>query len=336
MTPQEETAARVRLHDLHPPADDLCADVAQGLGGPERRLPPKYFYDDRGARLFERITELEAYYPTRTELGILHRAMPEIAAAIGSGARIIEFGSGSGEKTHILLDGLMSPAAYLPIDISRAQLVEFAERTQQEYPDLEVLPVCADYTRELTLPASTRSSARTVAFFPGSTIGNLSRGDAESFLQRVRELCGEDGKLLIGVDLEKDRAVLERAYNDPEGVTAEFNLNLLRRINQECGADFELDGFRHLAVYDEAEGRIEMRLVSRRHQRVHLPAHAGGDARTLEFAEGGYIVTEHSHKYSIASFGALAARAGWAVEHCWTDERGWFGVFLLEGAVRSA
>lgn len=319
------------LHDLHPPADRLYDDVRAGLSARPRKLSPKYFYDETGARLFERITQLEAYYPTRTELGILQRHIGEIAAAVGAGVQVVEFGSGSGLKTRLLLQHLAAPAAYLPVDISRAQLRQLAHELAGEFPALQILPVCADYTRAWTLPR-TADASRTVAFFPGSTIGNFERAEAIAFLERVRALCGPGGGLLVGADLEKDRATLERAYDDPEGVTAAFNLNLLARINRECGADFDLSAFRHRAFYDEAHHRIEMRLVAARRTTATLPAQAAAPPLTFSFDAGDFVTTEYSHKYTPASFAALAAAAGWEPERVWTDERCWFSVWLLRPA----
>src|SRR5512146_142426 len=247
------------VHDLHPAPESLYDDVRAGLSRLPRSLPCKYFYDEAGAELFDRITQLEAYYPTRTELSILRRHLPEIADLIGPAARLVEFGSGSGLKTRLLLRPLRAPAAYVPVDISRVQLREFALSLAGEFPRLDVRPICADYTANWAIP-SLMAAARTVAFFPGSTIGNFEVDEAAAFLARVRSLCGPGGALLIGVDLAKDRATIERAYDDPEGVTAAFNLNLLHRINRECGADFDLDAFRHHAFYDESQQRIEMQL----------------------------------------------------------------------------
>jgi dimethylhistidine N-methyltransferase len=318
------------LYDLHPPADRLHEDVLAGLSATPRRLPCKYFYDEAGAALFERITRLEAYYPTRTELGILRSHMEEIAGAIGARARIVEFGSGSGLKTQLLLRGLAAPAAYVPVDIARAQLRQFAGSLARDYPALEVLPVCADYTRDWALPPVATEPARTVAFFPGSTIGNFEAGDAVAFLGRVRRLCGPGGGLLIGADLHKDRVALERAYDDPEGVTAAFNLNLLQRINRECGADFDTGAFRHHAFYDERRRRIEMRLLATRHTTVTLPPRgAGGGHVAFEFQAGDSITTEYSHKYTPAGFRTLARAAGWSCPRVWTDERRWFSVWLM-------
>jgi dimethylhistidine N-methyltransferase len=320
----------VVLHDFEPEADRLCEDVIRGLTAPVKKLQPKYFYDERGARLFEEICGLEAYYPTRTEISILERDLEEIAAAVGPNVRLVEFGSGSGIKTLLLLENLESPASYVPVDISRTQLLHFARSLVRRFPRLEVLPVCADYTGEYSLPAGRRPAARTVAFFPGSTLGNFERADAEAFLRRIRRLCGDGGGLLIGVDLEKDPAVLEHAYNDPQGVTAAFNLNLLQRINRECGADFDLHAFEHAAPYDAEAGRIEMRLVSRRAQEVRIGTDpAGAVLATVRFEVGEPIVTEYSHKYRPDDFEALASRSGWGVRRRWTDSREWFGVWLL-------
>ncbi|NJD10764.1 MAG: L-histidine N(alpha)-methyltransferase [Gemmatimonadetes bacterium] len=293
-------------------------------------LPPKYFYDERGAGLFERICELPEYYLTRVETGILAERAGEIAAAIGPNACVIEFGSGSGRKTRILLGQLDRPAAYVPIDISGAQLAQFARELRTEFPALPVLPVAADYTVAPILPAGMPAPRRTVAFFPGSSIGNLDAAAAEQFLRRVRDLCGESGALLVGADLHKDPATLELAYNDPQGVTAAFNLNLLARINRECGADFPLDAFAHRAVYDRRRQRIEMRLVCGRGCEVHVPLDgAASPHATFAFGAGDYLITEHSHKYTRESFAALAARSGWSVRACWTDAEAWFSVWLL-------
>jgi dimethylhistidine N-methyltransferase len=320
----------LRLYDYAPAPDRLLEDVVEGLSLPRKALPPKYFYDEAGARLFERICELDAYYPTRTEIGILERSIGEIATALGPAVRLVEFGSGSGVKTRLLLEHLERPTAYMPIDISREQLAAFALSVAAAFPGLDVAPVCADYTSAWQLPRAGGDAVRTIVFFPGSTIGNFERAEAAQFLRRTAALCGEAGGLLLGVDLRKSPALIERAYNDPEGVTAAFNLNLLRRINRECDADFDLQAFTHHAPYDAAEGRIEMRLVSRRAQTVEIGRGLpGGPLLRAEFRAGEHIVTEYSHKYTPEGFAALAAEGGWRVERGWTDERGWFGVFLL-------
>ena len=322
------------LHDFEPPTDRLCDDAAAGLSAAAKRIPPKYFYDGRGAELFERITTLPEYYPTWTELGILRDSAGEIAAALGPGVRLVEFGSGSGEKTWVLLSHLEQPAAYIPVDISRAQLIGFAREVAAAYPSLHVVAVCTDYAAGFELPPDPDGARRTVAYFPGSTIGNFEPEAALDFLRQVRKLVGPSGGMVLGVDLWKDPEILHHAYNDQAGVTAEFNLNLLRRINRECGANFDLSAFRHEAVVDPEERRVEMRLVSRQAQEVRIPSTsdpADGDApRVISFDEGEHIVTEYSHKYHPTDFAEFVAQAGWRVVRRWTDERGWFAVVLLE------
>lgn len=330
VVPSKRERSDFVLYDLEPTLDRICEDVARGLCTTPRRLPSKYFYDDAGARLFQEITRLDAYYPTRTEISILERNIAEIADAVGPEATIVEFGSGSGDKTWILLRHLASPVAYLPVDISRAQLVEFAGRVADALPELLVMPVCADYTAGLTLPKLPEGARRSVGFFPGSTIGNFEPGEAARFLERARQMLGPDGGLLLGVDLRKDPAIIELAYNDPEGVTARFNLNLLTRINRECGADFEISGFTHQAFFDDAPSRIETRIVSRRSQTVSVASCVDPDGPAeIHFEEGDYIITEYSHKYDIESLSALAKPAGWSIERVWMDEREWFAVVLL-------
>jgi len=306
-------------------ADTLVAEIMAGLRAPQRHLPCKLLYDERGAELFERITTLDAYYPTRTELGIFQRALPEIAAAIGPHARVVEFGSGSGRKTRLLLHALDRPAAYAPVDISRAQLDATAASLAGEFPALHVTPVAADYTADFQLPLLPVSAGPTLAFFPGSTIGNFEPEEALRFLRHIASLVGDDGALLIGVDLVKDIATLERAYNDPQGVTAAFNLNVLSHVNHICGTDFRLPHFHHRAIYDPRASRIEMRLVCRHAHVVRVP----GSPAPLFFRPAEYIVTEHSYKYQPAAFSDLARSAGFSVQASWTDPRRWFGVYLL-------
>jgi len=321
----------ITLYDFEPTLDRLCDDVTVGLSATPKKLPSKYFYDARGARLFERITGLDSYYLTRTEVSILREHGDDIAERIGSDVRLVEFGSGSGEKTWGLLRHLRSPAAYLPVDISRSQLVQFAMSVASSFPDLQVSPVCADYTSEFELPPQEAPASRCVAFFPGSTFGNFDSEDADRFLRRVATLVGPEGGMLVGIDLRKDRGVIERAYNDPEGVTAEFNRNLLRRINRECGADFEPAEFDHQAVFEDDPGRIEMRLVSRRRQTVSVASSTGEAPRqSFGFEEGEPIITEYSHKYRPEEFERMAERSGWTVAATWMDDRQWFAVVLLE------
>ena len=320
----------VTLRDLHPPSARFREDVRAGLTSRPRRILPKYLYDERGAHLFDEITRLDAYYPTRTEIGILRAHIFEIAEAIGTRARIVELGSGSGFKTRLLLRHLDAPASYVPVDISRTQLMDFALTIAREVGGLRVSPVCADYTGDWVLPVPGAGVSRTVAFFPGSTIGNLDADEAPRFLQRLGQVCGVEGGLLVGADLQKDRRTLERAYDDPEGVTAAFNLNLLERMNRECGTNFDRTAFGHHASYDEEHRRIEMRLVCERDMLVNLPAGNGsGSSLTILFERGEFIVTEYSHKYTLEGFRALIESAGWSVQRVWTDARQWFSVWLL-------
>ncbi len=319
----------ITLYDLESPLDDFRADVVSGLSKPAKALLPKYFYDEKGARLFEQICDLPEYYPTRTETRLLRECAAQIGELLGAGCVLVEFGSGEATKTPILLDQLEDPAAYIPIDVAKSQLVEVASRLVRAYPRLEVLPVCADYMGELDLPTPRTPVARTAAFFPGSTVGNLERADAMRFLRRVAELCGAGGRLVIGVDLKKDPAILIPAYNDPAGVTAAFNLNLLERINRELGGDFDLHAFRHEAIWDEAQSRIEMQLISLKHQTVHVGETA------FNFAAGEPITTEYSHKYSPTAFRDLARGAGFDVERFWSDPDNLFSVQVLGVAARS-
>jgi dimethylhistidine N-methyltransferase len=323
--------SRIVLRDEAPATGDMRADVLQGLSLSNRTLPCKYFYDARGAALFEQICELEAYYPTRTERSILDEHIGDISDQLGPECLIVEFGSGSGTKTRLLLDSLVDPVGYVPIDISRAQLMETARTLNMEFPRLEVLPVCADYTRAIDLPEPSRPARRIVVFFPGSTIGNFEPPDAATFLARMSNLVGRNGAILIGVDRRKDQGRLEIAYNDPEGVTAEFNLNLLTRINRDLGADFDVEQFEHSAIYNTAAGRIEMRLISREEQTVRIPD-GQGSFRTFRFDAGEVIVTEHSYKYDVASFSELAGTAGLTVSHQWTDADCLFSLFLMTRA----
>lgn len=307
--------------DVAPAARTFLDDVLAGLRATPKAIPSKYFYDERGSRLFDRITRLDAYYPTRTEEAILRDNIGEIVALIGRGVALVEYGSGSSVKTRILLDHLVDPEMYVPIDISCDHLEAVADRLTARYPELPILPVCADYTRPFQLPGPVRAAESRVVFFPGSTIGNFDPEPARRFLANVAHICGPGGGLLIGVDLKKDPAVLHRAYNDEEGVTAAFNLNLLRRINEELGGDFDLGAFRHEARYNDALGRIEMYLISTKPQVVRI-----GDER-FAFDAGEEIYTEASHKYSLDEFEALAA--AFTVEHVWTDPRSWFSVQFL-------
>ncbi len=314
---------RIRLSDYAPTTGSFRDEVLAGLSAEPKTLPCKYFYDARGATLFERICELSEYYPTRVELGIMEGHVREMAALLGPRCLVIEYGSGAGKKIRMLLRHLQDPAGYVPIDISKEQLLTEARALGASFPDLEILPVAADYTGDYAIPIPSRPPARRVVYFPGSTIGNFDPPSARAFLRHVAEQCGPGGALLIGVDLRKDPEILHRAYNDAAGVTAEFNKNLLARINREIGADFPLDRFRHHAFYDPAEGRIEMHLVSLDDRAVRV----GGE--TIAFERGETIWTESSYKYSIRGFAALAASAGFSAARVWTDAGAMFSVHYL-------
>lgn len=322
--PRLASTDRIELLDLAPDTDTLLADVLAGLAQQPRTLPCKYFYDARGAALFEQICELPEYYPTRTEIAILQDNLPAIATAIGPGCAVIEPGSGSGIKTRLLLEALQAPAAYVPIDVARQQLLNYADDLAATYPDLELLPVCADFTMAFELPAAVRSNPQRLIYFPGSTIGNFKPQAAMALLQRWRTLLGNGGSLLIGVDLKKDPAVIEAAYNDAQGITAAFNLNLLHRLNRQLGANFQVDQFLHHADYDPASGAVRMWLTSQQQQRVEI------DSQSIDFAAGEAICTEHSHKYDPDGFTAMAADAGWEKTAQWTDAEQLFSVMLFK------
>ena len=303
--------------------DDFLSEAIAGLSRPQKTLPCKFLYDEEGSRLFNEICELEEYYPTRTENQILRDNINEIASLIGSECRLVEFGSGSSTKTRHLLTHLPNLSGYIPIDISGTQLLESAAQLAAEFPELEINPLEADYGEISEIPDTKRKPRRTVAFFPGSTIGNFDPVAAIAFLRKVAFLCGSGGGLLIGVDRKKPRRILEPAYNDRKGVTAKFNLGILARANRELGADFDLSAFRHHAPYNETEGRIEMHLVSERAQIVHL------DSQEFSFEEGEYITTEHSYKYTLPGFAGLALRAGFELVRNWEDSNHLFSVLFL-------
>jgi len=302
---------------------DFLSETVAGLSSTHRTLPCKYFYDARGAALFQRISELPEYYLTRAELQILDRFSGEIATALGPEIELIGLGTGAGTKTRILLEKLHAPIAYIPVDISKKQLERSAALFREIFPGLEILPVCADYLEPIHLPSPARQAIRKIVYFPGSTIGNFEPHAARQFLRRIANHCGRGGGLLIGVDLQKDRHVLERAYNDSVGVTAQFNLNLLARANRQLGADFDLEQWRHSAVYNPREGRIEIYLISEIDQIVHV------QDRQFEFRAGERITTEYSYKYTKESFIELARTAGFDFAHMWTDDARWFGVFYF-------
>ena len=301
----------------------FALDALEGLTQTPKRVSPKYFYDVAGSDLFEQITRLPEYYPTRTELGILGDRGSDIAALIPQGAALVEFGAGSTTKVRLLLQSC-SFAAYVPVDISGEFLSAQASALRRDFPGLAVHPVTADFTENFELPQAIRDLPK-VGFFPGSTIGNFEPDEASGFLRRAAQILGKGSLMIVGVDLEKDESVLHPAYNDDAGVTAKFNLNLLVRMNRELGANFDVSSFVHRAHYDRAMHRIEMHLYSRKDQRVRLCG------RTVSFATGESIHTENSYKYSIPRFGALARASGWRLDTSWTDAKGMFSVHALRG-----
>jgi L-histidine Nalpha-methyltransferase len=297
-------------------------EVLRGLLYIPRELSHVWLYDERGCRLFEKICQLPEYYLTRVETAILRAQAPAMAAAIGADVSVIEYGSGEGAKTRLLLDALSQPRHYVPVDIAASSLARTARALQRDYPQLKVLPLCADFTRPIELPLLT-ASARRLIYFPGSTLGNYSASDAVRLLRLMRDLAGDDGLALIGFDLVKERALLEQAYNDAQGVTAEFNLNALRHMNRRLGIGFDVSHFRHRALWVEPEQRIEMHLISTVHQTLRVGAAA------IRMLRGDFIRTEYCHKYSIEGFASLAAQAGWSPREGWSDENTWFRVQLL-------
>lgn len=315
-------AQAVNFYDAHPGTSDLRREVIDGLSGRPRTIPAKFFYDERGSELFDRICELPEYYQTRTEMAILQRALPELVGCLGAECLLVELGSGASRKVRLLLEELR-PSGYVGVDISREFLLHSTENLAHDYPWLEVHAACVDFSKGLEIP-NCDAAAHKVAFFPGSSIGNFDPADALHLLGDIAALVGEGGHLLIGVDLKKPVGVLNAAYNDAAGVTAAFNLNLLHRIRAELDSDVDPEAFEHYAFYNPALGRIEMHLVSRIGQAVRI-----GDA-TFAFAPGEGIHTENSYKYTVREFGALASRAGFRQQAVWTDDHGLFSVQLLK------
>lgn len=310
--------------DMAPTTEDFRDAVLAGLARTPKSLSPKFFYDARGARLFEAITETRDYYITRTELALLERIAPELPEIVGPGAVVVEPGSGSSTKVRLVLDHLDRPAGYIAIDISRDHLIESAGAIADAYPGIAVGAIVADFVSDLSLPAEAEiPGGRRLGFFPGSTVGNFSPPQARTILTNLARIIGRDGGILIGIDLKKDPAVLHAAYNDGEGVTADFNLNLLHRINRELDADIDVRSFEHVAFFNEAESRIEMHLRSRVAQEVEI------DGRTFAFAAGETIHTENSYKYDLDGVARLAGDCGLEVHRHWTDPDDLFGVFHL-------
>jgi dimethylhistidine N-methyltransferase len=303
--------------------DDFAADVVSGLSARRKQLPPKYFYDATGSRLFEEICRADEYYVTRSETTLLANVAAEVAAGIPNGAALVEFGSGESAKTRLLLDAAPQLSAYVPIDISAAALYEASSRLAKDYPKLDVAPIVADFTGHFRLPSAAGGRPR-IGFFPGSTIGNFDRDGAVHFLRSLRQVLGIHAALLVGVDLIKDASTLVAAYDDSRGVTARFNKNVLTRINRELGGDFDPQAFDHLALWNAVQSRVEMHLVSRKDQIVN----AAGN--TFAFRRGERLHTENSHKFSVDGFTQLAAEAGWSVNKTWISEAPRVALFRLE------
>ncbi|MBV1961800.1 MAG: L-histidine N(alpha)-methyltransferase [Immundisolibacteraceae bacterium] len=320
-----KTDASLTLIDLEPELEDFRQAVVEGLSSsPQKTLPCKFFYDAAGSALFDQICNLDEYYPTRTEISILETCADELAELVGPDRLLVEYGSGSSIKIRILLDHL-ALAAYMPLDISRDHLLQSAQKIADDYPQLDVMPVCADYSQLTNLPEySANPEQRRVGFFPGSSIGNFTREEAGDFMRNVaRQLQPGDG-FIVGIDLKKESDILRAAYNDQKGVTAAFNMNLLKRINEELSAEINLQGFAHNAVYNQALGRVEMHLVSQLEQQIKL-----GD-QAFELAQNETIHTENSHKYDLVEFQQLAEAAGFKARKVWTDANNWFSVHYLE------
>ncbi len=310
------------VDDAEPLDGDFARAVLTGLGEDAKNIPCQFLYDARGSELFEEITRLEEYYPTRTEIALLEACGSEIAALAGPGRAVVEFGSGSSRKTHILLDCLDDPAAYIPIDISHDALGEAAARLKQSYPGLAVHPLHADFNQGLELPARYGACPK-LGFFPGSTIGNFTLDAAAEFLADAGDVLGANSDFLVGADLRKDLDILLPAYDDRQGVTSAFILNLIHRINRELGGDLDIGGFKHQAVYNDRLGRIEIYIISLVDQVVEIMG------RRFALAGGERIHIENSHKYTVAQFQAMARDAGWASEHVWTDRRDYFSLHYL-------
>ncbi len=316
----DQDTPSVDLLDCAPTVSTFYEEIVTGLRRTPPRLPCKYFYDQRGSQLFDQICEQDEYYLTDADLEIMRRYAPQMAEQIGPGVMLVEYGSGSSSKTRLLLDHLQDAVAYVPVDISRAHLQQTANTLSAAYRHIEILPVCADFTQPFELPTASQKPTHAAVFFPGSTIGNFPPDEVRRLLNQIATLCGSGGGLLIGIDLKKDVATLEAAYNDQQGVTAEFNLNLLERINRELEADFQPDHFRHDATYNDDQGRIEMYLVSQRAQSVSI------GEETFEFDQGDKICTEYPHKYTVAEFAEIAAGVGLTLRRQWTDRQNLFAV----------
>jgi dimethylhistidine N-methyltransferase len=316
--PQQPPGAEAADHE------HFSADVLHGLAKTPKRVPAKYFYDDAGSLLFERITDLPEYYPTRCEMSILRERAGEIAKLIPDGAALVEFGAGANKKARILLQAAPQIGVYVPVDICGEMIAREAAELRPDFPQLKVIPVTADFTQDFDLPAEVKAAPLRVGFFPGSTIGNFEPHEAAKFLRHAGKILGPKARLIIGVDLVKSADVLNAAYNDKAGVTAQFNLNLLARINRELGGNFNLDSFEHHAFYNRERHRVEMHLASLKRQKAKV---AG---ESIEFRAGETIHTENSYKYSIEKLTALARGAGWRTLKTWADDNAYFAIQVCE------
>ena len=302
--------------------EDILEEVIEGLSKKQKQLPSKLFYDEKGSALFDQICELDEYYPTRTEIKIMQDNIAEMSSLLGEGTLLIELGSGSSLKIRLLLDNIPGLAGYIPIDISTEHLIQSTKILKNDYPKLDIFPLAADYTKDFELPEIDKPFDHKAIYYPGSTIGNFEPSQAKEFLKRISKICGHNGGFIIGVDLRKDIKTLESAYNDNKGITAAFNLNILKRLNEELYADFDLNAFKHFAFFNDKESRIEMHLISQINQAVHL------DRTTINFEMGESILTEYSYKYTLESFAELASDY-FDVRKVWTDEENLFSIQYL-------
>jgi dimethylhistidine N-methyltransferase len=303
--------------------DRLLTEVIHGLQKKEKELPTKLFYDERGSQLFSQISQLDEYYLTRTEIQIMRQYIHEVVDVVGANNILIEYGSGNSTKTRILLDHLQDLVAYVPVDISKDYLHASVDALKQDYPNLLAVPVCADYSQPIKIPSFDTKPARNLAYFPGSTIGNFTPNQAIGFIQNIADVVGPGGGFLVGVDLQKDAKILNTAYNDADGVTATFNLNILTHINRKFASNFKEENFEHFAFYNEEAGRIEMHLISKLEQSVQV-----GD-ELFHFKRGENILTEVSYKYTLKNFCGLVSQAGFDIKKVWTDPRNYFSIQYL-------
>ena len=302
--------------------EEILSEVMEGLSLTPKRLPSKLFYDEKGSALFDDICKLDEYYPTRTELKIMEDNIEEMSTLLGEGTLLIELGSGSSIKIRLLLDNIPGLAGYVPVDISSGHLIQSAGVLKKLYPHIDIFPLAADYTKDFELPEINKPYDHKAVYYPGSTIGNFTPSKAKSFLERIAKICGQNGGVIIGVDLRKDKQILEAAYNDKDGVTAAFNLNILQHLNNELNSDFDPNKFQHHAFFDNKESRIEMHLISKENQKVHL------NESTIYFEKDEAILTEYSYKYTLESFAELVSD-NFEVRKVWIDKNHLFSIHYL-------